>query len=1047
MKKIGNCFGLHSSKWHNPKLLLSLLLFFVGLNLMAQERRIEGIVLDSNNEPLYGVTVVVKSQPGVGIITDANGKFSLPVDDKNSVLVFSFLGMESQTIDVKNMQQVRVVMKEDSKIFDEVIIVGYGQQKKESVVGAITQTTGKILERAGGVTNLGNALTGNLPGVVTSTSTGMPGAEDPKIVIRTLGSWNSQDPLVLVDGVERAMGNIDIASVETISVLKDASATAIYGVKGANGVILITTKRGQEGKANVQVRANATAKVVSKLPEKYDSYDALVLRNKAIERELMISPGGWGDYLDMEVISKYRNPTSPEDWDRYPNVDWEDELFKDYAMTYNASVNVSGGTKTVKYFSAIDYVNEGDMFKTFDNDRGYNAGFGYNRINVRGNMDFDITNTTKFSSNLFASNGVRQVPWAMADDDAAFWSSAYRSAPDAMRPIYSDGMWGWYAPRNADVPNSVFLLANSGVEKRTLNQISTDFILAQNLDMITKGLKFRGSLSMDNRFQEQRRGINDLYNSPQRKWINPASGDVAYESPIDNGSKLDFSYGTRWQSQNGAVDPTKTFRKTFYQLQLDYGRDFGKHGVTAMGVFNREKNATGNEFPRYREDWAFRMTYNYALKYFLEANGAYNGSEKYGPDFRFDFFPSVSGGWMLTEENFMKTLDFIDMFKLRASYGRIGDDRAGGRFLYSDQWAAGGNAIMYSTAANNSPYVNYRITQIGNPNIAWEISEKRNFGIDYSFFNNLVAGSVDVFRDDRSNIIMTGGQRSIPTYFGATAPTANLGEVETNGYEVELRLQKQFANNSRVYINSSMTHAKNKIINRDDPQLLPDYMKQQGYAINQARSYIDNGFMATYDDVYASTYRTTGNSAKLPGDYQIVDFNGNGIIDEYDRAPYQYSNIPQNTYSSTIGGEFKGFGLMVQFYGVNNVTREVQFPTFHSTSNVAFVEGTYWTVEDGGDIPLPRRTTSVGPDAAGTRYYYDGSYLRLKNAEISYTFNNKAISKIGFKSCRLYLNGSNLWLWTKLPDDRESNFSSNGNSSVGAYPTAKRFNLGIDITL
>ncbi|MDR0573421.1 MAG: TonB-dependent receptor [Tannerella sp.] len=1039
-------FLLSNAKW---KLLWTGFLFLLIINhpltSYAQgEYAVKGTVVDDQQEPLAGVTVVLKGKASTGTSTDVNGAFSLTVPGGKQTLVVSYIGMQSQEVNVDSQSRnIRIILLETSLALEEVVIVGYGQQKKASVVGAITQTSGKVLERAGGVSSLGMALTGNLPGVITYSSSGMPGAEDPMIIIRTMSSWNNSAPLVLVDGIERPMNTIDIASVETISVLKDASATAVYGVKGANGVILITTKRGQEGKANIQARANMTAKTVSQLPEKLDSYDSYLLRNTAIERELPLSPGGWSAYKPMDIISKYRNPLNDEEWDRYPNVDWEKELFKDMAMSYNASVNVAGGTKLVNYFAAIDFLHEGDLFKTFQNGRGYNSGYGYNRINVRSNLDFNLTKTTKFSTNLFGSNGVRTLPWGASDSDASYWASAYRTAPDAMRPVYSNGMWGWYAPRNADVPNSVYSLAMSGIEKRTTTQINIDFIINQELDMITKGLSFKADLSVDNTFKEEDRGINDLYNAAQRMWVNPESGIISYEQVMDAGTQLDYSESIRWINQSGSVDMDATYRKQYYSLQLNYARQFGKHDVTAMGLFSREKYATGSEFSHFREDWVFRTTYNYAMKYIAEINGAYNGSEKFGPTHRFAFFPSYSGGWMISEEKFMKPVKFLDMMKFRASWGRIGDDNAGGRWLYADQWSYGGNTLMGSIPAN-TPYNYYRISSLGNENISWETVEKRNFGVDYSFLQGLVAGSVDIFNDERSNIFISGDSRSIPSFFGATAPAANLGVVRSNGYELELRLNYTFSNKLRVWANTSMTHAQNEVIFRDDPELYPLYQKAQGFPIGQTKSYINNGFITSWDDLYGSSERSANNANKLPGDYNIVDFNGDGIIDSYDQAPYQYTGVPQNTYNASLGLEWKNFSCFVQFYGVNNVSRYIDFPTFHSTSNVAYVEGTYWTKDGGGDIPLPRWTTLPGEGNNGTRYLYDGSYLRLKNAEIAYTFNNKWINKLGIKSCKLYLNGDNLLLWTKMPDDRESNFS--GSASFGAYPTVRRFNLGIDIT-
>lgn len=1025
--------------------LFSLLILCSSDAFAQNTRKITGAVIDGQKEPVIGATVAIKGKT-IGTFTENDGSFSLDIPAGKQTLVVSYIGMKTQEVEIQNQTHITVQLSDGDIMLEETVIVGYGQQKKASVVGAITQTDSKTLERAGGVTSLGAALTGALPGLITSSSTGMPGAEDPQIIIRTQSSWNSSAPLILVDGIEREMSSVDISSVENISVLKDASATAVYGVKGANGVILITTKRGKEGKASVRIKANMTAKVVSKLPEKYDAYDTFYLMNNSIEREASLNPAGWANYTPAAIIDKYRYPANAEEWDRYPNVDWENELFKKAAMSYNMSVNVSGGTKLVNYFAAVDFVNEGDLFKSFQNGRGYNSGFGYNRINVRSNLDFQLTKTTQFSTNLFGSNAQRQLPWDMRDGDTGFWNSAYKSAPDAMRPIYSNGMWGWYAPRDADVPNSVYSLATGGKEKRTTTKMTTDFILTQDLAMLTKGLKFKTNISMDYTFVENKRGLSDLYNDAQRIWVDPDTGKISYKYDPDSGTGLDKVVNpVYWTQQSGSADMGATYRKLYYSLQLDYARTFGKHEVTALGLFSRLKEARGSIFPIYREDWVFRLTYNYAMRYFLEANGAYNGSEKFGTDYRFAFFPSLSLGWMISEEKFMEKMKFIDMLKVRGSWGRIGDDNVGGRFLYKDQLSNGGNTVMGSINPDDSPYTFWKISSLGNPNISWETVEKRNLGLDYAFFGGLIAGSVDVFNDTRSNILVSGSSRSIPSYFGATAPQANLGKVNSNGYELELRLNHVFNNGLRAWLNTSMTHAVNKIKFRDDAPLLPAYQKGAGHTINQVYSYIDHGNLATWDDVIGSSSWTTGNAMKLPGDYNIIDFNGDGIVDNDDRAPYQYASMPQNTYNASLGFDWKGFSCFAQFYGVTNVTREVNFPTFRSTAHVAYVEGSYWTPGGTATLPTPRWGTAVDAAATGTRYWYDGAYLRLKNVEVAYTFKNDWLKKRGINSFRLYLNGDNLYMWTKMPDDREANYGTG--SSDGAYPMVRRFNLGIDITL
>jgi TonB-linked SusC/RagA family outer membrane protein len=1013
----------------------------------APQLRVTGQILDEKDQPVTGATIKVKGTD-IAVASDLNGRFAINAS-ANSVLTVSFIGYKTEEVTVTGAQPNLVIkLKIAETGLDEIIVVGYGEQKKASVVGAIAQTSGKDLQRTGGVTNLGMALTGNLPGVITTSSSGQPGSEDPQIVIRGVTSWNNSSPLILVDGIERSISNIDISSVESVSVLKDASATAVYGVRGANGVVLITTKRGVEGRAQVTVRSNTTTKIASKLPAKYDSYDALMLKNKIIERESLADINTWSGYTPKQMIDKYRNPANAYEADRYPNVDWEKELFKSSTQSYNNSVNVSGGSKLVNYFAGIDLTKEGDLFKTFPNNRGYESQFGYNRFNVRSNLDFNLTKTTKFSTRLFGSNGVRQVPYGLANGDGAYWSSAYRTAPDSFKPIYQEGYYGFYPVATQDQPNAAFWLAYSGVEKRTTTQLTTDFVLQQELGMVTKGLSFRASLSLDNTFLENSRGINDQFNPAQRMYINPTNGLVSYEQPRNAGTQFDFNDAIAWSSSAGSVANGNIYRNINYQFHLNYARGFGDHNVTGLAVVQRQRNVTGGNFARYREDWVFRTTYNYKQKYLFEANGAYNGSEQFGPQNRFAFFPSLSAGWSIDKEKFMDKLTFINQLKIRGSWGRIGDDNVGGgRWPFRDAYNYGGNTQMGSPVAN-TPYTIYSQGTIGNPNISWETAEKRNIGVDFGFFRGDISGSVDVFSDRRTRIMINGTGRAIPSFFGygGNAPNANLGEVTSKGYELELRLNHKFGNGMRVYLNTSMTHATNLIIFRDDPALTPAYQKQQGYAIGQTRSYIDNGFLTSWDDVLGSTVRSANNQNKLPGDYNIVDFNIDGVINEKDQAPFGYTGTPQNTYNASIGFEWKSLSFFAQFYGVNNVTRFISFPNFQGKSNVLFVEKQFNFLQDGGGaVPPPRWSVLDGIGGAGTRYAYDGSYIRLKNVEIGYMLPTTFVKKLGMKTCRLFVNGNNLLLWTKMPDDRESNFS--GGSDSGAYPTMRRFNLGVDLTL
>ena len=1034
---------------------ISFLLLFIAGTASVYADTVRGTVVDDTGEPLIGATIALKGG-SAATASDIDGNYSLQVPDlKTAVLKVSYVGYLPQEIKVNGRSTVDVTLQTNAEQLEEVVVVGYGQQKKASVVGAITQTTGEVLERAAGIHDISAALTGNLPGVVTMQSSGMPGEESAKITIRGASSWNNSDPLVLVDGIERDMNSVDVGSVKSISVLKDASATAVYGVKGANGVILITTKRGEEGRAKIDVSFTATLKSASKLPNKFDSFDALAARNKAVVHELGLMPSSWSYMTPYETLLKYRNPANLEEFERYPNVDWQDYLFKDYAMAYNGAVSISGGTRFVKYFAAIDFVHEGDLFRNFNNHRGYETGFGYNRINARSNLDFQLTKTTVFKVNLSGSNGQKRSTWPNDGsgfnqsnwNDVQVWAGAYNIAPNVFRPVYADGSYGYYPAFSSQVANSADLLANGGAFKTTATRINTDFVLEQNLDFITKGLNFRGMISWDNQFREQGRGVSDLYNGPQYKWIDPATGAVSKKNPTETTSQFDYLPGSKWSTQAGSVSNGNTLRNLNYQLQLNWNREFDVHNVGLTGVWTRQETAIGSMIPMYREDWVFRATYNFADRYFVEYNGAYNGSEKFKKGKRFGFFNSGAIGWRVSQEKFWEGLrDWWEELKIRASYGEIGDD-SGGRYLYMDEWGTGGNTSMDITGYDNrSMYTFYYLSKLGNPDAGWEKVKKFNLGIDYAFLNNMFAGSVEIFKDKRDGILINGNDRAMPSYFGQTPPTANLGKAESKGFEVEVRFSKNINRNMRVWANLSMTHAANKIIDRDDPALKPAYQKQAGYVIGQTHSYLDKGFLNSFDDIYGSPSHDVNDASRLPGDYYIVDFNGDGVVDNKDSVPYGYSGTPQNTYNATIGFEWKGFSCFAQFYGVTNVTREVSLVSFGNHIDNVYNIGDWWSGETGtGDILIPRWYSTVSGYSNGTQYLYDGSYVRLKNVELAYTFTNGWIKKLGLSYMKLYLNGNNLWVWSRMPDDRESNFS--GGSGSGAYPTMRRFNFGVRFSL
>lgn len=1030
---------------------------------------VTGNVTDGAADPLIGASVIVKGNASLGTVTDFDGNFQLKVPSESSVLVISYVGMTTKEIKIGKQRSFKVTLQDDTQL-QEVVVVGFGQQKKASVVGAITQTTGEVLERAAGIGSVGAALTGNLPGVATIATTGQPGEEDPQIYIRGAAAWNQDaQPLILVDGVKREIKSVDITSVATISVLKDASATAVYGVEGANGVILITTKRGQEGKAKIDFGFNATLKTVSKLPRKYDSYDGYMYRNQAIENELAIGgDASWAYYRPQSFINNFINQdhTVRPNFDangnylgdysqaeRYPNIDWQDEMFKSTAFSYNTNLNISGGTKAVKYFVSFDYQNEGDMTRIWDNRQGYEGGYAYNRLNVRSNLDFQITKTTQFKVNLAGSNAQQKTPRYYYGNSGTFfqqqnWAGAYGMPPNVFPVQFSDNSWGYY-PLVSNMANSPQNVALSGYELKTITRIFTDFSLEQDLGFITKGLIARGTISWDNQFNEGSRGINQNGggHTPKRMYMLPEDGVLHPENQIYTNTGFDFYEKVDWSTEAGSVNYTN--RATEMSLQLFWARQFGKHNVTLMGNWKRRIQAGNAELENRREDWVFRTTYDYNSKYFAEFNGAYNGSQKFSPDNRFAFFCSGAAGWMISEEPFMKKLKekrILDMFKIRGSIGEIGDDNAGARWAYMNQWAVI-NKVHMTLTDGESPFQGYKESVIAAPDLKWATVLKKNLGFDYAFLGGMFAGSFDWFRDDRKDIFVSGGNRSVPSYYGAaTVPDVNKGEMKNSGFEFEIRFNKVLKNGMRFWANCNYTYAHNEIKLKDDPALLPAYRRAQGYSQGQYHSFIDNGFIGTYDELYSTPKREKDDTQVMIGDHYIVDFNADGVVDEtYDQAPYGYTGNPEHTYNATIGWEWKGFSWFAQFYGVTGVTRDVGLASFNNKLLTVYDNGDWWNpVAGDGDVVVPRFTTQVAYND-GTQYLYDGSYFRLKNVEVAYTWTKGWIKKLGFSSLKIYLNGNNLFMITKMPDDREGNGDFSGGG--GAYPTVRRFNLGVKLNI
>lgn len=1046
-------------------LSLALLWLFI-LSAYGQNRTIRGTVTDSKGEPLIGVTIQVQGA-SIGTVTNVDGNYSLNNVPADAILVVSYVGMQTQSIPVNNRSTVDIVLLEDAEVLDEVVVVGYGVQKKESIVGSIVQTTSDDIKRTGNVTDLKQALTGQLPGVVTVTASGEPGgtgtgASATSIFIRGRNTWNGGQPLVLVDGVERNMENIDVTEVETISVLKDASATAVFGVKGANGVILITTKRGRIGKPELSLSYNTTALMISKLPGKLDSYDVRRLKNEMIEREVTLNEPSWADYTPYEILTRYKKPQSAEYAVLYPNVDWVDAMFADVSVSHKAAFNIRGGTDFVNYFGSVAYLNEGDMFKKYDNFKNYSPSYSFDRFNFRTNLGFNLTKTSTLKVDLSGffsqKNTNNSYHNQSSNTNPIAWASAYRMPPDVYLPRYEDGRWGasYNVPYEA-LQNPVALIWNTGKTEYKTTQLNADFAFRQGLDFITPGLSAELSFFYDNSVRTKS-GIYDgsnavrpesTTNTPQKiiypeRYTGPGQDPSEYSEDIPTSGTGQFDWVlSPWRIETEEMMNDRIFRRMMYQAQINYSRQFNLHNVGLMGLFKREENATGSQFKFYREDWVFRTTYNYDLRYMFEANGAYNGSEKFGPGYRFDFFPSVALGWYVSNEKFYN-MEWMNRLKLRYSLGWVGDDAGGGRWAYSNQYAYGGRGRLNSNAAELSPYTWYKQTIVGNPEIRWETAKKQNYGVEMGFFKDELSIDFDYFTEHRYDMLVSG-RRDIPSYFGASAPAANLGEVKSKGYELTLKTHKRI-DKVLLWSNFSFTHTRNKVTFRDDPSLMPYYQRVQGYPIGQSRSLIRNGFYNNWDEIFASTPTETNDLQKLPGYYHLIDFNGDGVISSTgDTAPIGFPEVPENTFNFTIGGEYGNFSLMVQFFGVNNVSRNLPLYNYSLYQNVLFDHALdYWSKDNQNATSFLPRWKTQGQNI-GDYFLYDGSYLRLKTAELAYRFDKKLMEKMGVSALRLFVNGNNLFFWSKLPDDRENHWQG-GSSSDGAYPTPRRINLGFELT-
>ncbi len=1060
---IGNL--LHSLKI-NPiemkrKLRLVILVLILGSQgIRAQNRPITGVVTDDNNNPLIGVTVIIEGTT-TGTVTDAKGYYSINAKPGDQIR-FSFVGMEPQSFSITEQTfTIDTQLKSETTSLEEIVVVGYGSQKKESVVGAITQTAGDNIKRNFQGSNLADDLNGLMPGVISIRSSGVPGGAPlsnaagkddhaTKIFIRGQTTWNGGEPLVLVDGVERSLMDVDPNEIENMSVLKDASATAVFGVRGADGVILITTKRGRIGKPELSFESIVTAGTISKLPHNLNSYDVNFLKNIAIEHGLAADESSWSAYIPWDVLQNYKTQDYPE---LYPDIDWRNVMSKDYAWDQRYNLGVRGGTQFVRYFLSLGYLRQGDIMNLSDVGQGYDPSFGYNRYNFRSNFDFDISRSTKFSVNLAGIYGSKKTPGV--GDRSQLWKGFYDNPPDMFPVQYADGTFA-SSDLFTTFTNTYYTGNFQGYDRNNRSEVTTDLALTQNLDFITKGLSVGVKTSFDNYFFTVGPNVSD--EGLIRKYIAPSILNAT--SAADSAKSIVYMYPTtpahgfnyidqpiRLTSENIPSNSNKyVSRHLYYEASLNYNNQFGENAVTGLFLFNRETSAVGSEFANYREGWVGRATYNYASRYFLEMNAAYNGSEKFDRKYRFGFFPSFAGGWMLSNEKFFQSvLPFVNTFKVRYSWGKTGNDAKIDRWQYVGSYEASTATERFGAPVTQPGYPLYFEGIVPNPNVHWEVAEKQDVGLEAGIFKNLLSMTFDYYWEHRTDMFITGGDRASNVIFGADVPSANLGELKSKGWELELNFSKAFPH-ARLWAKSNLSRTNNEIIFNDDPQLKPDYQKSAGFPIGQTRTQLSSGIIQSWDDMYNGVV-LDDNTFYLPGDYRIVDYNADGVINSDDVVPYQYTLTPEYSFGFTLGYDFRGFGIMAQFYGVTNVSGTYNwYSEFVQNYDIAydFQLNNSWAPELGrtsGDLYPHVRYNNYSPK--GQYYVWDYSYFKLQNAQISYTFSGNRMQNIGMDRLRLFVTVNNVLIWNKLLEDRDRPMDE---TSQFEYPLLRRYSFGLNVT-
>lgn len=993
----------------------------------------KGKVIDPNGQPVAGVAVII-DETKTGTVTDGNGYYVIDVPNVGVHLTFTCLGYKPQTAVVPKSLSLDIYMEEDTLEMDAAVVVGMGHQRKASVIGAISSVSRdalKIPQR-----NLTNALAGKIAGAVVVQRTGEPGLDNAEFWIRGISSLNSSAPLVLVDGVERSMSDLSIEEIETISVLKDASATAVYGVRAANGVVLVTTRKGIAQKATIDVKIESGISNLVNMPKLLDGANYMRLYNEAYGSE----------FYSPEQIRMTETHADPY---LYPNVNWFDELFTKFSTNSQVSVNVRGGGERARYYVTASYLRDnGNLYNNPDTD--YNTNINITRYNFRSNIDMSLTKTTTLSLEIGANMTDAHQPRPITSSNnfqsqaSELFSACYQQDP-ITTPVrvplgyneFGEMQWGWGAPLSTSVGNPAERLFGSGYNKTYRTSVMSQIILKQNLDFLTKGLDFTASFSYDvNTVSIQSRGkYSSLYA------VNGVDDETGLYSLVPKREGDEF-LGYGYSNTGDRADE--------FKAQFNYERVFNeRHRVGAMAMYyQRSFNnlAAGSSIlalPYRKQGLAFRATYSYDDRYFIEYNMGYNGSENFKSGERFGVFPAGAIGYLISNEPFWK-VKWINHLKIRGSIGLVGSDvLAAGRFAYLSTWESGLGGHYFGPNATWSAGIGE--AQEGVLGLTWEKGLKKDLGLELKMFDSMVSIDLDYFHEKRWDILIQ--RSSVPGIAGLNQqPLANMGRMTNHGFEATAEFNHHIGKvNYRIYGNFSF--ARNKITEKDEAPTDPWRMRT-GHPLNQQFGLIALGLFEDQDEIDLSPEQKFG--TVRPGDVKYLDYNGDGVVDAHDEVAIGYSRVPEINYGFGLQINWKGLDFGAFFRGQAHVSYSLGGSFFPFANGVGkgnlFAKAMdRWSEENPNPnafYPRLSASASANNQKASTRTIYDGSLLRLSDLEVGYTFRGKHLKSWGCQSLRVYFVGSNLLLFSPWDMWDPESGSTNGSN----YPLARKFNLGVRIS-